>query len=98
LSGQSVANIENMAARQSGFIFLVMVSFSVFYLVGGSANFVCKSVVGGFSFEDAQKEVAELQRMGYKSMAVKDGHVVGGYSSYSDFATAELAKEYYQSL
>jgi hypothetical protein len=72
--------------------------FSVFYLVGGSANFVCKSLVGKFSFEDAQKEVAQLEKMGYKSMAVKNGHVIGGYCSYTDFANTQLAKEYYVSL
>jgi hypothetical protein len=72
--------------------------FLVFYLVGGSTNFVCKSLVGKFSFEDAQKEVAELQKMGYKAMAVKNGHVIGGYCSYTDFANTELAKEYYATL
>lgn len=72
--------------------------FSVFYLIGGSANFVCKSLVGKFSFEDAQKEVVQLQKMGYKAMAVKNGHVIGGYCSYTDFANTELAKEYYDSL
>jgi hypothetical protein len=72
--------------------------FKVFFLVGGSANFVCKSVKGIFSFENAQKEVDELVRMGYKAMAVKNGQVIGGYCSYSDFETAEKAMEYYSSL
>jgi hypothetical protein len=72
--------------------------FKVFYLVGGFANFVCKSVNGIFSFENAQKEVSELERMGYKSMAVKNGHMIGGYCSFSDFEDASKAKEYYQSL
>jgi hypothetical protein len=72
--------------------------FSVFYLVGGSSNFVCKSVVGKFSFEQANKEVASLEKMGYKAMAVKNGHVIGGYCSFSDFQTTEQAQEYYRSL
>lgn len=90
--------VVTMAARQSGLIFLVMVLFSVFYLVGGSTNFVCQSLVGRFSFEDAQKEVANLNKMGYKAMAVKNGHIIGGYCSYSDFANTQLAKEYYAAL
>lgn len=75
-----------------------MDSFSVFYLVGGSSNFVCKSVVGKFSFESSQKEVYELQKMGYKAMAVKNGHIVGGYCSFSDFESIELAVSYYKSI
>jgi hypothetical protein len=70
--------------------------FSVFYLVGGSSNFICKSVVGKFSYEQAQSEVAELKKMGYKAMAVKNGHIVGGYCSFTDFESQKLAVEYYQ--
>jgi hypothetical protein len=72
--------------------------FKVFFLVGGSANFVCKSVKGVFSFENGQKEVDELVRMGYKAMAVKNGHIVGGYCSFNEFENAEMAREYYNSL
>lgn len=72
--------------------------FSVFYLSGGYANFVCKSVYGQFSFENAQNKVAELQKMGFKSIAVKDGHIVGGFLSFSDFQSESEAKEYYDSL
>jgi hypothetical protein len=72
--------------------------FSVFYLVGGSTNFVCKSLVSKFSFEQAKKEVAELERMGYKSMSVKNGHIIGGYSSYNEFNNSLEAELYYKSL
>lgn len=70
--------------------------FSVFYLVGGSTNFICKSLFGKYSFVDAQKEVDQLKNSGYKSMCVKDGSF--GYHSYTDFETETLAKEYYNSL
>ena len=76
----------------------VMQLFSVFYLSGGYANFVCKSVYGQFSFENAQKKVIELQKMGFKSMVVKDGHIVGGFLSFSDFQNEFEAKEYYYSI
>lgn len=69
--------------------------YKVFYLTGGSTNFVCQSVVGIMPYEKAQKEVAELQKMGYKAMSVKDGHIVGGYCSYSDFDTVDAAQKYY---
>lgn len=72
--------------------------YSVFYLVGGYSNFVCKSIVGKFSFDNAKKEVEELNKMGYKSMYVKDGHIVGGYCSHSDFEDPQQAKEYFVSL
>jgi len=72
--------------------------FKVFFLVGGSANFVCSSVKGLFSFESAQAEVLALKKMGYKAMAVKNGNVVGGYCSYNEFQTAEQATEYYRSV
>ena len=72
--------------------------FSVFYLVGGSSNFVCKSVVGKFDFENAEKQVNDLNNMGYKAMSVKNGHIVGGYCSFSEFESHKLATEYYNSL
>ena len=72
--------------------------FSVFYLVGGSSNFVCKSVVGKFDFANAEKQVADLNKMGYKAMSVKNGHVIGGYCSFNEFETQELATEYYNNL
>ena len=75
-----------------------MESFSVFYLVGGYANFVCNSVKGKFSWEEAKKKVASLENMGYKSMAVQNGHIVGGYLSHTDFESTEKAQEYYRSL
>ena len=70
----------------------------MFYLVGGSSNFVPKSVTGRHSFEDAQKKVAELKQMGYKAMSVKNGHIIGGYCSYADFDNQDDAKKYYASL
>ena len=76
----------------------VMATYSVFYLVGGSVNFVCKSLVGKFTWDAAKSEVESLNRMGYKAMAVKDGHIVGGYQSFSDFDSPEAAKEYYTNL
>jgi hypothetical protein len=72
--------------------------YSVFFLTGGSSNFVCKSLFSKYSFEDAQIKVEELRKMGYKSMAVKNGHVIGGYCSYSDFDSKEQALDYYNSL
>jgi hypothetical protein len=72
--------------------------FSVFYLVGGHSNFVCKSLVGKFSFDNAKKEVSKLEKMGYKAMCVKNGHVIGGYCSYTDFDNPKLAKDYYDTL
>ena len=72
--------------------------YSVFYLLGGSSNFVCKSVVGKFEFETAEMHVAELNKMGYKAMSVKNGHVIGGYCSFDEFETPTLAAEYYNSL
>ena len=75
-----------------------METYTVFYLVGGSTNFVCHSLIGKHSWELATKEVNTLQTMGYKSMAVKNGHIIGGYCSYSDFDTIEKAKEYYNTL
>jgi hypothetical protein len=72
--------------------------FSVFYLVGGSSNFVCQSLFGKFSFEQANKEVDSLKRMGYKAMAVKNGHVIGGYCSFTDFENTTIAKEYFFSI
>lgn len=86
------------AARRSEQIFLVMGFYSVFYLVGGSANFVCQSMIGKFSWEKAQEEVADIKKMGYKAMAVKDGHIIGGYCSYTDFSSKEEAAEYYHSV
>ena len=72
--------------------------YSVFYLVGGYSNFVCQAVVGRHTLEIANGKVAEINRMGYKAMAVKDGHLVGGYCSHTDFATKEEAKAYYYSV
>ena len=75
-------------------------SFSVFYLVGGSSNFVCKSMNVRFATrQEAENEVAAIKKMGYNhAMTVKNGHVIGGYCSFSDFDTPELALKYYQSL
>lgn len=75
-----------------------MANYSVFYLVGGSTNFICKSIKGIFTWDEAKKEVEELQRMGYKAMAVKDGNIVGGYCSYTDFDSTDQAKEYYSNI
>lgn len=75
-----------------------MESYSVFYLVGGSTNFVCRSVTGRHLWETALKEVNILQNMGYKAMSVKNGHIIGGYCSATDFDMIESAKEYYNSL
>jgi len=88
------------AARQSGLTFKVMESaiYKVFWLVGGSANFRCKSLSPRYTWEQAKKEVNELQKAGYKAMAVKQGHIIGGYNDYSDFSTPEKAAEYYRSL
>ena len=72
--------------------------FSVFYLVGGSTNFVCQSLYGVFSFENAQKEVTALEKAGYKAISVKDGKTVGGYCSYTDFDNENDALKYYLSL
>jgi hypothetical protein len=77
---------------------VLTVSANGFFLVGGSANFVCKSVKGLFSFENSQEIVADLKKMGYKAMAVKNGHIVGGYCSSNEFENPDLAKEYYNSL
>lgn len=87
-----------MATRQSGLTIRVMDLFSVFYLVGGSSNFVCKSLFSKYSWEKAQEEVESLEKMGYKAMAVKNGHIIGGYCSHSDFTSKEEAKKYYESL
>jgi len=73
-------------------------TYSVFYLIGGSSNFVCKSVTGRFTWEQSQVKVNELISMGYKSMAVRNGHIVGGYCSYTDFNTKEQSLAYYNSL
>jgi len=72
--------------------------YSVFYLTGGSKNFVSKKVFGEFDWEQAKKEVESLQNMGYKAMAVKNGHIIGGYCSYSDFDTPEESEDYYRGL
>lgn len=72
--------------------------FTVFYLTGGSKNFVCKKVFGRFDWQQAKKEVESMQKMGYKAMAVKNGHIIGGYCSYADFDTPEEAEEYYKGL
>lgn len=72
--------------------------YSVFYLVGGSSNFICKSIIGKFDFSNAEIQVAELRKMGYKAMSVKNGHAIGGYCSFNEFETKELALEYYNSL
>lgn len=87
-----------MATRQSGLILGTMDLFTVFYLVGGSSNFVCRSILGKFNWEDAKKEVAKIQKMGYKAMAIKNGHIIGGYCSYTDFESPQDAKNYYSSL
>jgi len=75
-----------------------MDTYSVFYLVGGSANFVCKALYGKFPFNKATEEVESLKKSGYKAMAVKNGHLIGGYCSFSDFTTKEQAQEYYKSI
>jgi len=75
-----------------------VLEYSVFYLVGGSSNFVCKALYSRYTWEQAQKEVQEIRTAGYTAMAVKNGHVLGGYCSYSDFETPEKATEYYRSL
>jgi hypothetical protein len=72
--------------------------YCVFYLIGGSTNFVCNKIQGRFNDKQSQIEVAELERMGYKAMAVKSGDVVGGYSSFTDFDSTEDAVKYYRSL
>lgn len=72
--------------------------YTVFYLVGGSSNFVCKKVFGRFDFDDAGKNVNDLKRMGYKSMSVKDGHIIGGYCSYNEFSSQEEASNYFNSI
>ncbi len=72
--------------------------YKVFYLVGGNSNFVCKSIIGLFDFENAKKEVDALVKMGYKAMCVKNGHIVGGYNSYTDFESIDDAKMYYSNL
>jgi len=75
-------------------------SFSVFYLVGGSSNFVCKSMNVRFATrQEAENEVSDIKKMGYThAMAVKNGHIIGGYCSFSDFDSKEEAQKYYRSL
>ena len=73
-------------------------SYSVFYLVGGSSNFVCKSIVGKFSWEKSTEEVESLKKLGYKAMSVKNGHIVGGYCSFTDFDDSLSRKSYYDNL
>jgi hypothetical protein len=70
--------------------------FSVFYLVGGYGNFRCQPVIGKFSYENAQAQVREIERMGYKAIAVSNGKT--GFLSFSDFASAEEAKSYHDGL
>lgn len=72
--------------------------YSVFYLIGGSSNFVNNKIQGRFTWDVAQNHVADLERMGYKAMAVKNGHIIGGYCSACEFETQHKAKEYYDTL
>jgi len=72
--------------------------YSVFYLIGGSSNFVCRAMFGVYSFEVASGHVDDLIRQGYKAMSVKNGEVIGGYCSFTEFRTKEEAVLYYESL
>jgi len=72
--------------------------YSVFYLTGGSSNFVSNKIQGRFTYEVAQTHLRDLQRAGYKAMAVKNGHVIGGYCSACEFDTQKEAQDYYNSL
>ena len=69
-------------------------AFSVFYLVGGHANFVQRQALGKFNREDAAQKVAELQRMGYKAIASQGE----GLKSFNEFTSSEEARQYFQAM
>lgn len=72
--------------------------YSVYYLVNGWSNFTCRSITGQFTFEQAEKEVENLKKQGFKSASVKNGKIIGGLCSSDDFETDEQRKNYWDSL
>ena len=38
-----------------------MANYSVFYLVGGSTNFICKSIKGIFTWDEAKKKLKNFK-------------------------------------